>query len=88
MRQCPSCGRENSNYDKYCPICHYYLGRVKDESDQSDAKIYVRRAPVIECPYCHSTNTERISGLNRSLLFADASAVGKQFQCNSCSAFF
>ena len=53
-------------------------------------KVYpkTRNITVIECPYCHSTNTERIKGFNRSLWFADASAVGKQFQCMNCSAFF
>ena len=42
----------------------------------------------IECPYCHSTFIERTSGANRSMWFADASAVGKQFKCLNCSAFF
>ncbi len=42
----------------------------------------------IECPYCHSTFIERTSGANRSTWFADASAIGKQFQCLYCKAFF
>lgn len=42
----------------------------------------------IECPYCHSTFIERTSGANRSMWFADASAVGKQFKCLNCKAFF
>lgn len=43
--------------------------------------------PKVECPYCHSTDTKRISVITR-VFFTDASAVGKQFQCNSCSAYF
>ena len=41
----------------------------------------------IECPYCHSTYIERISGMTVSV-FTDVSAVGKQFKCQHCSAYF
>ena len=41
----------------------------------------------IECPYCHSTYIERIGGITRAL-FTDASAVGKQFKCSNCKAYF
>ncbi|MDE6851262.1 MAG: hypothetical protein K2J67_02075 [Lachnospiraceae bacterium] len=41
----------------------------------------------IECPHCHSTYIKRIGGITRAL-FTDASAVGKQFQCIKCKAYF
>lgn len=41
----------------------------------------------IECPYCHSTDIQRIYGVTLSV-FTDVSAVGKQFQCRFCSAYF
>lgn len=41
----------------------------------------------IECPYCHSTDIQRIQGVTLTV-FTDVSAVGKQFQCRYCSAYF
>lgn len=48
--------------------------------------------PTITCPYCHSTNTKKISGTKRWLstgLFGLASSkIGKQWHCNSCKSDF
>ena len=45
-----------------------------------------------ECPYCHSTNTKKISGSSRVasfLTFGLASKkVGKQWHCNECGSDF
>lgn len=47
---------------------------------------------AIECPYCHSTNTKKISGSSRVasfLTFGLASKkVGKQWHCNKCGSDF
>lgn len=37
---------------------------------------------IIECPYCHSTNTKKIH------YFSWLGMVGKQFHCNNCNANF
>lgn len=46
----------------------------------------------IECPYCHSTNTKKISGTSRTisaLTFGFASKkIGKQWHCNNCGSDF
>lgn len=45
-----------------------------------------------KCPYCHSTNTKKISGTGRWLstgIFGLASGkIGKQWHCNSCKSDF
>lgn len=80
--------KHNPPKDHYCDEPLVSREHLADLSIPKKVAPPARNINVISCPYCHSTNTERISGLNRSLWFADASAVGKQFQCNSCSAFF
>lgn len=44
------------------------------------------------CPYCHSTNTEKISTLNRavsvSLVGAASGKLGKQWHCKNCGSNF
>ncbi len=49
--------------------------------------------PVVECPYCHSTNTKKISGVSKAgsvALFGifAAGKVSKQWHCNSCGSDF
>ncbi len=48
--------------------------------------------PVVECPYCHSTDTKRISAMNRVVstgLFGFGSKkIGKQYHCNKCKSDF
>lgn len=49
-------------------------------------------APVVTCPYCHSTNTKKISAGHRWLstgLFGLASSdLGKQWKCMDCGSKF
>ena len=61
---------------------HWLDTRWDDEPSNKPGNPY-----GIECPYCHSTYFERISGIPRAL-FTDASAVGKQFKCSNCKAYF
>lgn len=46
-----------------------------------------------ECPYCHSKNTKKISGLSKAgnvALFGvfAVGKVSKQWHCNACGADF
>ena len=50
-------------------------------------------SPKVECPYCHSTNTKKISGISKAgsvALFGvfAAGKVSKQWHCNNCSSDF
>lgn len=49
--------------------------------------------PVIECPYCHSKDTKKISNLSKasSIVFFGIFALGKtskQWHCNRCNSDF
>lgn len=48
--------------------------------------------PTVECPYCHSTNTKKISTFGRvfstEFLGLGSSKVGKQWHCNNCNSDF
>lgn len=46
----------------------------------------------VECPYCHSMNTEKISGVARGVsiyaLGVASPKLGKQWHCNNCKSDF
>lgn len=90
MKICPSCGRENLDYEKYCPVCHYWMGNVKEEPSRSSYS--QPTTPTITCPYCQSTDTKKISGASRWLsvgMFGMGSKkIGKQWHCNKCGSDF
>jgi transposase-like protein len=51
------------------------------------------KKPTITCPYCHSTNTKKISGLSKAAGIAafGVFALGrstKQWHCNNCKSDF
>lgn len=56
------------------------------------AKMDAERHPHVECPYCHSTNTEKISTVSRavsvSLVGAASGKIGKQWHCKNCNSNF
>lgn len=91
MKQCPSCGRKNYNGEKYCPVCKYYLGNIKEESNVTTYN-KPKQTTTVECPYCKSYNVKRISAASRlvsTTLFGLASKkLGKQFHCNDCDSDF
>ena len=49
--------------------------------------------PTVECPYCHSKDTKKISGTSRFvsvgiLGLASSKAGGKQWHCSRCKSDF
>lgn len=47
----------------------------------------------VECPYCHSTNVKKISGMSKAGSVAlwgvfAAGKVSKQWHCNNCKSDF
>lgn len=56
------------------------------------AKMDEEQHPHVPCPYCKSTNTEKISTVSRavsvSLVGAASSKLGKQWHCNNCKSDF
>ena len=89
--QCPSCQKQYSEFDNiyYCPLCRYKLKKVEAQPVQPKT---VSSKPTVECPYCHSTDTKKISGTTRFVstgLFGLASnKIGKNYHCNKCKSDF
>lgn len=96
-RKCSGCGFDG--------IASYLLNGLKEadnikrqhEEEQRkkeyEEKIYNEaKARVVTCPYCHSTNTKKISAGHRWLstgLFGLASSdLGKQWKCMDCESKF
>ena len=83
MGKCPNCGGLTE-------ICAEYDGA--DILDLPDESLKIDSPMKVECPYCHSTNTKKISGSSRVasfLTFGLASKkVGKQWHCNKCGSDF
>jgi len=89
MKTCPSCGRKIDG-EKYCPACNYYMGNIPDTPRPS--YFAVDNKPRVTCPYCHSTNCTKISGLNRAVSIGFwglmSKKIGKQWHCNGCGSDF
>ena len=53
---------------------------------------YAAKHPHVECPYCHSMNTEKISGVARGVsiyaLGVASPKIGKQWHCKACGSNF
>ncbi|MCI8371073.1 MAG: hypothetical protein HFI75_01480 [Lachnospiraceae bacterium] len=69
------------------------LRAIKNASNVKTEKGYSKQLPIVECPYCHSTNTKKISGLSKAgnLVLFGVFALGKtskQFHCNHCGVDF
>lgn len=93
--RCPICGGVYDKTDSVtkclgytCLRCHYDL----ITEDEYYSRGYIPAAPTVECPYCHSTNTKKISTFGRTLstefLGLGSSKVGKQWHCNKCNSDF
>ena len=76
-------------------------GILKREQEQEEKERAIARAlsaeyeakhPRVECPYCHSMNTEKISGVARGVsiyaLGVASPKLGKQWHCNNCKSDF
>lgn len=90
MKQCPSCGRKCYNGEKYCPVCNYYLGNVKEESNHNIKQTC--NTITVSCPYCQQTNTTKISTTSKVVNTAIWGIFGtkrhKEWHCNNCNSDF
>jgi Zn ribbon nucleic-acid-binding protein len=69
---------------------HNAYSRSLNDVNRANAK---SNKPTITCPYCHSTNTKKISGLSKAAGIAAFGllALGrstKQWHCNNCKSDF
>lgn len=95
--ECPNCGfpksffRSNDYWDvAYCPRC----GKTTYINKEGKKSLPVfETSPSVSCPYCNSTNTQKISTANKvgsALVFGIFSLgkVTKQWHCNNCKSDF
>lgn len=84
-------------------INHYIETLIKDtydpearkyrEANETYAFAHYVQKDELSCPYCHSTNVKKISGLSNAGSVAmwgvlAAGKVSKQWHCNSCGSDF
>ena len=84
---CIKCGtaiqiQQSDEYDNYC----------KEQQSIREQKS-IDNEPTVECPYCHSKNTKKISNTSKAVSIAlfGVFALGKtskQWHCNKCDSYF
>lgn len=88
-KKCPICGEDlvfllNDDCDTERVIPPPY-----DPTKDPKSPYYI---PVITCPYCKSTDTQKISGLSKvgsvALFGIFSQKVKKQWHCNNCKSDF
>ena len=106
--KCVNCGKEISpTRSYYCPYCNFEQpleGRAEAYCPRCGKTTYINKegkkslpvfetSPSVSCPYCNSTNTQKISTANKvgsALVFGVFSLgkVTKQWHCNNCKSDF
>ena len=106
VEYCVSCELKNKkmvlmNYNKeqeilVCPECGHILRFATPTEEaliEQNRRLYeIQNSNKIKCPYCSSTNVEKISTVNRVVstgIFGLASKkIGKQYHCKNCKSDF
>ena len=75
-----------------------YKARLKSEKEEDDyyndmIEKAPESSPIIECPYCSSTNTKKITTTSKAVHTAifgifSMGRNSKQWHCNSCGSDF
>lgn len=96
---CPKCGMKmayvcteeiDPNSQK---VIKRYTEADRKQKNPSRSTTNEYAKPTVECPYCHSTNTKKISGASKagSVALFGIFALGKmskQWRCNKCGSEF
>lgn len=97
MKQCPNCERKYFDDEtNYCMNCRYPLkhieGTASDKRSEEARQKSIKPTVIVECPYCKSTNTKKISVASRNFSIGffglGSSKFGKQWHCNNCDSDF
>ena len=97
MRACPHCGSKITGSGKYCPKCNYYLGNYMGREqvlpEYQPPQSTQPTNPTVQCPYCKSTNTKKITTTSKAVhtaLFGIFSMGrnSKQWHCDNCGSDF
>lgn len=65
---------------------------IRQAKSQTPQKTEIKKGPIVNCPYCNSSNTVKLGALDRGVSFAflgfGSSRIGKQWHCRNCSSDF
>lgn len=71
-----------------CESDEEYWKRINQHTINNNTSV----SQIVECPYCHSNGTKKISITSRvistSLFGLGSKKIGKQWHCNSCGSDF
>lgn len=93
---CPDCGHEmwywtSSDVDDETGlVVENYTDQTREEAS---CKVSMQFKPTVECPYCHSTDTRKISFISKAGHYAlfgifSMSRNSKEWHCNQCGSEF
>ena len=103
---CPNCkntefGIHKNNGAEFniCKKCGYIIQTQQSEKydkiceEQQKIREQQSSTSIVECPYCHSTNTKKISTMSKagSVAMFGVFAMGKvskQWKCENCKSEF
>lgn len=91
---CKTCGNEMQLLWKHDYKPSSGLNAIKNiKSNNNINTEFDLQKPIVECPYCHSKDTKKISNLSKagSVALFGIFALGKtskQWHCNSCNSDF
>lgn len=91
-KKCTKCGSKNLkfsiNYDADTDL----MNKKTPEMSQAQFSNYMNGKSTIQCPYCKSFDSKKISAGSRivstGLFGLGSSKIGKQWHCNSCKSDF
>lgn len=92
VKKCKVCGNDMILYYTRDYNPQNGLKAIKDSNKQEKNIQSITSSPIVECPYCHSTNTHKISGLGRAASIGFwgifSKKIGKQWHCDNCKSDF
>ena len=98
--KCKICGNEMEGGNKIMTYPKDALDTIKKHKKTPSHNVMnntinnpILSTPIVECPYCHSTNTKKITLTSKAAHTAmfgifSVSRNSKQFHCNNCKADF
>ena len=97
---CPECKKAVMGYQiEKCPFCGHNLKELSEEElyyanfIKETKALKETRHPIVNCPFCRSTDCKKISGaskVGKVALFGvfAAGSVSKTWHCNNCGSNF
>lgn len=100
---CPICNQihffdKDSKFSTKCPDCDVEMELIEQKWTSTEAEEKQRlnkiNSPttIVECPYCHSMNTKKISNIAKAgsvtMFGIFSQKVKHQWHCNNCGSDF